>query len=84
MFRYELRADACLARELLGFSGEINIEAGLKRYVDCFRAPYKTRTAARIRNQELGNAGRSGGGVIAFRSPADFVTSGPGSMTCAS
>jgi UDP-glucose 4-epimerase len=33
-----LRADTGLARELLGFSAEIDIEAGLRRYIDWFRA----------------------------------------------
>jgi hypothetical protein len=69
-----LRADARLARELLGFSGEIDIE----RYVDWFRARHQKPALlleSEIKNWEMPD--EVGGGVIAFRSPADFVTSGP-------
>jgi UDP-glucose 4-epimerase len=35
-----LRADTRLARETLGFAAEVNLEEGLRRYIDWFRAAH--------------------------------------------
>jgi UDP-glucose 4-epimerase len=51
-----LQADTRLARELLGFSAEIDIEAGLDRYIDWFRARHPKPALlleAEIKNWEM-------------------------------
>jgi nucleoside-diphosphate-sugar epimerase len=51
-----LQAETRLARELLGFSAEIDVQVGLKRYVDWFRARHPQPALlleAEIRNWEM-------------------------------
>src|SRR5215470_8796479 len=51
-----LQADTALARELLGFSAQIDVHAGLKRYIDWFRGRHPDPAAlleAETRNWEM-------------------------------
>jgi UDP-glucose 4-epimerase len=55
-----LQADTRLARELLGFSAGIDVEAGLKRYIDWFRARHpkpELLLEAQTRNWEMPHEG---------------------------